>query len=252
MHVLRTLEAIVVSLAISVPGMAQVELFDNFNTGGCGYTDSASFNLQAPAHLNQIQVWYHWRSRESSVRYTIWHDNQVIHEGVLSRAECDPYQEAWCQANDTLDVDAGTGAYTIRTERQRICQNAGSAGAGFVKVFGRFARHEDDYRPDSIHLAADVWHVEEGVNGRSLFIGTWTRRGRSSVFDAVWRNVDTGEEIRDTLRLVEAGDRIVFHRDGNNGEYQGHFSPDARHIEGTTSWYGPGWFWRAEAIGDRR
>jgi hypothetical protein len=252
MNLLRTLEAIVVSLAVSATGMAQDKLFDNFNTSACGYTDSATFSLQAPAHIAQIRVWYHWRSQESSVRYTIWHDNQAVRDGVLSRAECDPYQEAWCSGNDAFDVDAESGAYTIRTERPRLCQNDGSAGVGFVKVFGHFSEVGGEHRRDFVHLAADVWRIEEGVNGRALYVGTWTRRGRSNVFDAVWRNVDTGGEIRDTLRLVEAGDRIVFHREGNNGEYQGHFSRDDRHMLGTASWYDPGWFWRAEAVGDWR
>ncbi len=252
MNALRTLGAIVVSLAISVPGMAQIKLFDNFNTDACGFTDSATFNLQAPAHLSQIQVWYKWRGRESTVHYSILHNGQSVRDGVLSRTECDPYQESWCLANDTLDVDAEPGAYTIRTERGRVCQNAGSAGVGFVKVFGRFAQREAPYRPASHQEIPDVWHVEEGVNGRSLYIGTWTRRGQSNVFDALWRNTDSGGEVRDTLRLVEGGDRIVFHRDGNNGDYRGRLSGDGRHIDGTASWYTAGWFWRAEAMGDQR
>jgi hypothetical protein len=66
------------------------------------------------------------------------------------------------------------------------------------------------------------------------------------VFDAVWRNMDTGAEAGDTLRLIEAKDRIVFHRDGNNGEYRGLLSRDGTHVNGTASWYGPGWFWRAD------
>jgi hypothetical protein len=232
--------------------MAQVKLFDNFNTDACGYTDSATFKLQTPAHLDQIQVWYHWQGRESSVHYTILHENQSVRDGALSRAECDPIQQAWCLANDALNVDAEPGAYTIRTERGRVCQNAGSGGFGFVKVFGRFAQPEAPYRPASNHVVPDVWHVEEGVNGRSVYIGTWTRRGQSNVFDAVWRNADSGGEIRDTLRLVEAGDRIVFHRDSNNGDYRGHLSDDGRHMNGTASWYPEGWFWRAEAMSDRR
>jgi hypothetical protein len=89
-NILRTFEVIVVSLATSVLGTAQDKLFDNFNTGACSYTDSATFNLHGPAHVGQIQVWYRWRSRESTVRYTILRDNQAIRDGVLSRAECDP------------------------------------------------------------------------------------------------------------------------------------------------------------------
>ena len=249
MDKLRILAVIVASLATSATVMAQDKLFDNWNTDACGYTDSATFNLQTPARLDHIEVWYHWRGRESSVPYKIWHDGQAIRAGVLDRAECDPYQEAWCSARDSFEIEAGPGAYTIRTERPRICQNDGSAGAGFVKAFGHYSRFGGERRRerDFDRLAADVWRVEEGVNGRVIWVGTWTRRGRSDVFDAHWRNVETGAEASDTVRLIEARDRIVFHRDGNDGEYRGTLSREGTHMDGTASWYRAGWFWRAEA-----
>ena len=116
------------------------KLFENWNTGGCDYTDSSSFELRTPAHVDQIDVWYHWRGRESSVPYTISHDGQTIRTGILYRAECDPNQEAWCVARGSVDIDAGPGAYMVRTERPRVCQNSASAGVGFVKVFGQRTR----------------------------------------------------------------------------------------------------------------
>jgi|HubBroStandDraft_2_1064218.scaffolds.fasta_scaffold686281_1 hypothetical protein len=113
---------------------------------------------------------------------------------------------------------------------------------------------DDDHRPDrrgAGHLPADVWRVEEGADGRVAWSGTWTRRGRSDVFDAVWRDVDNGGEARDRLRVIEATDRIVIHRDGNNGEYRGQLSRDGAHMEGTATWYAPGGFWRADAVPSR-
>ena len=71
------------------------------------------------------------------------------------------------------------------------------------------------------------------------------------MFDAVWRNVDTGAEARDTIRPIEARGRIVFHRDGNNGEYRGELSGDGRRMNGTASWYAPGGL-RAEILGGRQ
>jgi hypothetical protein len=245
----RVLAVIVASLATSATVAAQEKLFDNFNTNACDYTDRATFDLQTRAHLDHVEVWYRWGGRETSVPYTIWHEGQTIRNGVLMRGDCDPYQEAWCTARDSFDLDAGPGRYTIRTERTRVCQNGGSGGAGFVKAFGYPARFGGERRHDrdSDRLAADGWHVEEGVNGRVIWAGTWTRRGHSDVFDAHWRNVENGAEASDTVRLLEAGDRVVFHRDGNNGEYRGTFSRDGGHIDGTASWYRAGWFWRADA-----
>ena len=143
MSMLRSLVVLVASLATSVAGTAQMKLFDNFNTNACGYTDSATFTLQASAHIGKIQVWYHWRSHESSVRYTIFRNKQAVGDGVLARGECDPYQDAWCLADDSTGMNLDRGDYTIQTERPRVCQNDGSSGVGFVKVFGHFTRiHE--------------------------------------------------------------------------------------------------------------
>jgi hypothetical protein len=249
MDKLRILAVIVASLATSATLTAQDTLFDNWNTEACSYTDSAIFNLQTPARLDHIEVWYRWRGRESSVPYTILHHGQTIRTGMLVRAECDPYQEAWCSARDSFEIEAGPGAYTIRTERPRVCQNGLSGGVGFVKAFGHPSRFGEERRHDRDldRLAADVWHIEEGVDGRAVWVGTWTRRGRSDVFDAHWRNVETGAEASDTVRLIEARDRIVFHRDGNDGEYRGTLSREGTHMDGTASWYRSGWFWRAEA-----
>jgi hypothetical protein len=245
------IEAIVASLAASATAMAQDKLFDNSNAQACGFTDTATFDLQAPAHLDRIEVWYRWRDREASIPYTILHDRQQVRAGTLHRAECDPFQEAWCAARDSVDIDAGPGRYAIRTA-PRVCQNQGSGGAGFVKVFGHPSRFGDERRRDAGNLPADVWRIEEGAGARVIWVGTWTRRGRSDVFDAVWRNVDTRAEARDTLRLVEARDRIVFHRDGVNGEYRGELSRDGRHMSGTASWYSADGFWRADVLDGRQ
>jgi hypothetical protein len=112
--------------------------------------------------------------------------------------------------------------------------------------------HRSQNRRDAGHLPADVWRIEEGVNGQAAWVGTWTRRGRSDVFDAEWRNVENGGEARDRIRVIEARDRVVLHRDGNNGEYTGQLSRDGAHMEGTANWYGPGGYWRADAIPSSR
>jgi hypothetical protein len=119
-------------------------------------------------------------------------------------------------------------------------------------LFGADDDRRSQRRGDAGHLSADVWRIEEGVGGQVAWTGTWTRRGRSDVFDGVWRSVDNRAEARDKLRVIEATDRVVIHRDGMNGEYTGQLSRDGGHMEGTATWYGPGGFWRADAVSDRR
>jgi hypothetical protein len=78
-----------------------------------------------------------------------------------------------------------------------------------------------------------------------LWVGLWTRRPGTDIFDAVWRSAQY-PEVRDIVRLEKlAGDEVVFTRDGNGGRYFGKFSPDGRAIHGTASWYAAGMSWSA-------
>lgn len=52
-----------------------------------------------------------------------------------------------------------------------------------------------------------------------LWLGKLTRRGKSFDFDAVWRNQETSEEVRDKVVLIDAvRERVVFRRDGEEKE----------------------------------
>ena len=115
---------------------SEVQLFDNWNTGGCGLTDTASLDLRARTHVTRVTLWYNWRAGENAVRYTVSSRGRQVGGGTLTRGDCDPYQSAWCEARDTPDADLDSGRYTFRLESGRVCQNDGSGGAGFIKVWG--------------------------------------------------------------------------------------------------------------------
>lgn len=78
-----------------------------------------------------------------------------------------------------------------------------------------------------------VWKVEEEVrDGQGmwhgeLWTGTWTRLDDSNVFDAVWRNNKSNQELRDTVVLdsAERG-KIAMHRTSANVKYGGWYSPE--------------------------
>lgn len=85
------------------------------------------------------------------------------------------------------------------------------------------------------------------LNG--LWIGVWTRRPGTSIFDAVWHSSQY-PEVRDVVRLESIeGARIVFKRDGNGGRYYGTFSADHSTISGVASWYSSGMTWSARVGG---
>ena len=86
-----------------------------------------------------------------------------------------------------------------------------------------------------------VWHEKEGP-----WEGTWSRRGDTNVFDAVWKNPD-GVEIKDEVTFESVADHeIVLFRKGTQGRYRGHVSDDGMKIDkGSAEWFAPGDSWSA-------
>jgi hypothetical protein len=70
------------------------------------------------------------------VYFTASVGGEVMEEGELTRAECDPNQAAWCVARLEAGVEIEPGTYTFRTERAAICQNRASGGNGFICAYG--------------------------------------------------------------------------------------------------------------------
>jgi len=118
------------------PGESKT-IIDNWNTGGCGFTNSAVMNLSQPAHVESVQLWYNWAAGETSLPYELSRGGRVLRSGQFTRGSCDPYQNAWCQAVDSIHMKLAPGSYTFTTARRRVCQNGGSNGAGFIRVTGR-------------------------------------------------------------------------------------------------------------------
>ena len=70
----------------------------------------------------------------STAHFTASFGGEVIDEGELSRAECDPNQAAWRVARLEAGAEIEAGIYTFRTERAAICQNRASGGN--IRGFG--------------------------------------------------------------------------------------------------------------------
>ena len=121
--------------AATVPANAQ-QLFDNWNTAACGFTDTATLTVNRHIQVQRLDIWFRWGRNESAMRYTAARGGRVIAAGELFRAECDPYQEAWCVARVYIGANMKPGTYTFRTQRPGICQNAGSGGQGFIRAYG--------------------------------------------------------------------------------------------------------------------
>lgn len=86
---------------------------------------------------------------------------------------------------------------------------------------------------------ANVW----AVNENDAWTGTWTRRGNSDVFDAVWVHNQTKEHITDVLKITAIeGSKITIYREGLKGYYYGTLSSDFTRItNGTCTWVKEWW-----------
>jgi hypothetical protein len=97
------------------------------------------------------------------------------------------------------------------------------------------------------------WFIREGEwHGRSqelktMWAGDWLRRGDTNQFGAEWRNVDTRQQVRDTIEAVDVGAcEVTLHRTSVDEDYHGYFSPDdPSQISGTADKFGARVVWTA-------
>lgn len=74
------------------------------------------------------------------------------------------------------------------------------------------------------------------------WFGTWTRRGDSNVFNAVWTNKNTPGEWRDELILESIeGPACGPFPSRDERAHTGTLSADGKSISDTARWYQPGW-----------
>lgn len=113
-------------------------LFERNNIAACGFTDTSTFPLKEAYIITKLQTWYSWESNEITLDYQLKRGSQIIHQGVLVRKDCDPYQRQWCQAvEENLSLKLDAGDYQLVADTKKICQNSGSGNDGFIFVYGQ-------------------------------------------------------------------------------------------------------------------
>lgn len=85
------------------------------------------------------------------------------------------------------------------------------------------------------------------VNEVGRWEGKWQCRKDGKTFDAYWKNIDNGQEVRDVIVIEKInGDQVVLYRYGNQGRYYGKLTDNGTKIRGgTASWYQKDWGWNA-------
>ena len=93
-----------------------------------------------------------------------------------------------------------------------------------------------------------IWRVEEGYYDEPHWVGIWTRRGQTNIFDATWKHTWMNETTQDVVevQLAKDGQVVVFRRNVKQ-YYRGTYS--AQHpnkLRGRADWFGPDLIWKAD------
>lgn len=123
--------AIVAGSAAAQQGPA---IYDNWNKGGCGYTDLIRVTLDRDQSVGRARTWISWPQGVSTAPYTLLRDGVPVRSGTFTRNSCDPYQPAWCEGVDDWNLTLEGGSYVIVTGLARVCQNGASDGNGFLSL----------------------------------------------------------------------------------------------------------------------
>jgi hypothetical protein len=93
-----------------------------------------------------------------------------------------------------------------------------------------------------------VWRVEEGYYDEPHWVGVWTRRGETNVFDATWKHCWMNQTTKDVVevQLAKDGQVLVF-RQGVKQYYRATYSAQRpSKLRGRADWYGPDLIWKAD------
>ena len=101
--------------------------------------------------------------------------------------------------------------------------------------------------PGELNLGR-IWKVEEGYYDEPHWVGVWTRRGHSNIFDATWKHSWMNRTAQDVVevQLAKDGQVVVFRRNVKQC-YRGTYSPQhPNRLRGRGDWFGPDLIWKAD------
>ena len=121
---------------------------------------------------------------------------------------------------------------------------AGCRDAGFPD---HAAAQTQSSQPSELNLGR-IWRVEEGYYDEPHWVGVWTRRRQTNIFDATWKHSWMNETKQDVVevQLAKDGQVVVFRR-GVQQCYRGTYSTQhPNKLRGRADWFGPDLIWKAD------
>lgn len=134
----------------SLPAGSQT-LIDNWNTGGCGLTDTSRFQLSKDARVAKLETWVKWQVVSGgSLKATLQGTEGSEMMATLSfrRGECHPNMPDWCKGVAQLNSVMPRGLYVLQAAASAMCVNAGSGNTGYMRIIGALTLDESAAFPD--------------------------------------------------------------------------------------------------------
>lgn len=144
--------------------------------------------------------------------------------------------------SSALTMERDGRLYYIGPEGKELAQ-------ALDRIFEQKTKEAEDAKwakAGPFHLGR-VWKVQEEIRDPQgqfhgdYWLGTWTRRGDTNLFDAVWRDSRTGEEVRDVMQFDSAQrGSLTLHRLGTHQIYLGSWRAEQMNVIGFGSIRTPG------------
>lgn len=97
--------------------------------GACQLTNKSEWELKEDIEVTKFQVWYNWDQGEASLPVKIFFNGEKFAEFEAKRADCDPYQQQWCNADFQINKLFSKGKYTTEIPKEKQCLKPGGTGA---------------------------------------------------------------------------------------------------------------------------
>ncbi|MFH1234487.1 MAG: hypothetical protein V1493_02640 [Candidatus Diapherotrites archaeon] len=241
-------------------------LYSNSNIGGCSYTDTSTIVLEEDAHISKLRMWYYWNQGETTLSFTLKKGEEVVDQGNLERASCDPYQTSWCEANYYPDKDFTAGTYVLKAGIARLCQNSESQGNGMYMVFGKklgTTTPSPEVTPAAQPTAAIGSQTSSGFTVQELgcsFTGSWSSNWGDMEFKQDGSKVtatytyDSGKidaVISGNILIGKWSEAPSYAEPGDAGDVELELSTDCKSFTG--NWrYGTGGAWSGGWTGTKK
>ena len=126
-------------------------LVDVWNSAACSLTGTATAALPKDAEqVTRIVTWYRWSDGQTRAPANLFDsEGASVASGMIERGDCDARAKNWCEGAFELNKPLKAGEYYLQVAPPRICQNSGSGGQGFVRVFAPAAEPAGPAIPDA-------------------------------------------------------------------------------------------------------